>query len=366
MDESAPYEGLRVLHVLGGLNPSGMERMLMSAAAYFEQLNVDTFVFGQGGIDTYAQALTSVGYKVHVSSCTMRSRTGRQTLRKFIFDNRIDVVNIHTEANYLLTVISCITARKRIRIVRTIHSIFDAHGRWFLSRLLQALVADRLVGAIIAPTKAVQENERRFGRIATIICNWVDDRFYKIRDERAKRGSGACISSRKIALVVGNCSDLKRHELALQAVLALDHDVIHIGSEFAANKAELLALRELHSAGKLLDRGVKDPDDALLRADYFLMPSRVEGMGVALAEAIVAGLPAVISRAPGLEWAHGAQGVVESDATIEDWSAAIRRLPPSYAAIDIDLSARRGAGEYAGVYREQQVTLFSKLFVSLR
>lgn len=342
---------VRVLHLLGELHPSGMERMLLSAASDFSRLGVRGFVVGQGREHPFAGELQRAGYAVTLLNGPISGHHSRRELRDLVRREQIDVIHVHTEGDYLRTVLVCVAAfgRRRPRIVRTVHNVFDAHGRWFISRWLQAVVADRFVRAIIAPSPDVTANERRFGRHTRTILNWVDDEFFAVRRRREAAVQNPFTPA--VGLLVGNCSAIKRHGLYLQAADAAGHSVMHLGSEVHSDQAEREHLDELHETGYLLARGVHSPVAALGSADYFAMPSSVEGMGVALAEAIVAGVPALVSAAPGLHWARGIPGVVQVQDTAEAWRAAVRSPPTDTVVSPFDFSSLRGASDYAAVYR---------------
>ena len=100
----------------------------------------------------------------------------------------------------------------------------------------------------------------------------------------------------------------------------------------------------------MIGRGVHDPTVALAEATLFLMPSRNEGMPVALAEALVAGVPCIVADSPGLRWASADAIVLPLHP--EKWLQALRSAGTGVAIpqIRIDFSAERGVREYLAVY----------------
>lgn len=343
----------RVLHLLGPLRPSGMERMLVSGAPHFDALGLAGVVVGQGDEHPFSDHLRQAGYEVRTMGPVGISLRNALALRRLVTEQSINVIHIHTERNYLRTILAArLALGTRGGIVRTVHNVFDASGRWKTSRRLQALVGDRLAAAVVVPSPDVQENEKRIGRKTRVIYNWVDDRLFTISEQRAnrKREDGGVL----VGLIVGNCSPIKHHELALRALAESDSVLIHLGDESDASAEELRLLAELENSGRLLGRGVRPPDASLVEADFFLMPSRHEGMPVALAEALVAGLPALVSDAAGLRWAGGIKGVQCLAQSDDAWSFALTewgRSVPDVADLDIDFSAVRGTNEYADLYR---------------
>jgi glycosyltransferase involved in cell wall biosynthesis len=345
---------IRVLHLLGPLRPSGMERMLASGESHFRREGIVNIVVGQGVDHPFADELRAAGCEVRALPAAVGgSWRGARALRDLARQVRVDVIHIHTEGNYLRTALACrLALGLRGSLVRTIHSLFHAAGIWRARRFMQAVLADRLVFSLIAPSPDVASNERTLGRRVNVIYNWVDDRFFAIGESRRNRDQVP--PEQPIALIVGNCSEIKQHELGLRALASTTHRLIHIGDERGASPEERALLQQLDDEGRLIDRGIQPPDAALAHADYFLMSSRHEGMGVALAEALVAGIPALVNDAPGLRWARPLDGVRMAADSDTAWTRGLDNLRLVGAAIKppmIDFSAARGAFEYASVYR---------------
>lgn len=340
-------EDLRVAHVMGELRPSGMERMLVSAAPYFRQLGVEPVVIGQGDEHPFAEAMTESGLSVSTPPAGI---SRGEWLGTILRRTEPDVVHLHPEGHWAETVLRTRRSVRRAPMVRTVHSVFDAHGRWWLSRRLQGVVGDRFVQQFVAPSPDVALNERRFGRDLRVILNWVDDRYH----DPESRGPDSMSGLDPLAVVVGNCSEIKNHELALSVLLDGGFRIAHLGAEGGASSRETALLDEADRSGRLAFRGVADPLPWLRRADLFALPSRVEGMGVALAEAIAMGVPCLVNDVPGVSWARSAPGV-ELAGTTTAWQTAARRLRTSPSRDDgaavPDLTAQRGAREYTDVYR---------------
>lgn len=343
---------IRVLHVLGSLRPSGMEKMLLTADAHFRAEGIENIILGQGDHHPFENDLRAAGHDVRLLKPVGNSVRNAKDLRTLLHELNVDVIHIHTEGNYLLTTLACRWALgRRGAIVRTIHSIFAANGIWRIRRFLQAVVADRFVGALIAPSPDVASVEKSILRRPKVIFNWVDDAFFTIAAQRKSRRGGQSLTP--LAVIVGNCSEIKNHELALESLSASGHNLIHVGDETGASKKELALLQSLDDTGRLLGRGVQPPQSALLRADYFMMPSHLEGMGVALAEALVAGVPALVMDVPGLQWAKGIRGVSMLPEQPSTWGRAAEALvadEPGGGAALPDFRAARGARDYAVLY----------------
>jgi glycosyltransferase involved in cell wall biosynthesis len=339
---------LRVLHILGELRPSGMERMLVSGAASFAGMDVVGHVLGVGTHHPYESELRAAGYSVSTTREALWATGGQEFFKQVLSEVQPDVVHLHTEGNYLRNVLAIKRADRSLPIVRTVHNVFAARGSWFVRRFAQAAAADRLVAAVVVPSHDVAINEKRFGRSVRIIYNWVDRHFFEVA---AARASEARPGSPAPVVIVGNCSWIKNHDVVLEAALLGRLPVAHVGSEEHAEPSERRLLEELERAGLLMSRGPGDPTPALLVGSVFAMPSLNEGMPVALAEALVVGLPAVVADAPGLRWSGSEPGVITlSRAQPEAWAAALRTASRDNENLTVDFHPRRGTAEYAEVY----------------
>ena len=328
-----------MLHLLGALRPSGMERMLVSAAPHWDTRLRHTLI-GQGDIHPFRDTLESAGYRV-LSIPSLRTRAGGHGLRQVIAAERPDVVHIHSEGASLR---SALSARHTALVMRTVHNVFPVRGRASWSRRAQAALGDSHVGKFVAPSPDVAENERRIGRDPEVIYNWIADEFFTTE---VSQGIG------DYAVIVGNASPIKNQALALRALVELGIPVAHVGDLGRASGEEIALLRALESRGLLLHSGPGDPIEWLPEAGAYLMPSRHEGMGVALAEALALGIPALVGDTPGLRWARALPGVSSLALEVAEWIEAIPRafaLGRDPQREHPDFSARRGAREYGALY----------------
>lgn len=339
---------MKVLHLLNAIRPSGMERMLVSASRYWDLFGIETLVVGQGEDHPYLDELTNSGYPF-VAVPTLRKPSGILGLKKAVADYRPDVVNIHPEGAFLPAVAAIRLADRTVPIIRTIHSVFAPKGRASWSRHLQALLADPQVSYFVAPSDAVAANERHWNRESRIILNWVEDRYTEARTKPLSRHP-------RLAVIVGNCSPVKNHELALRACLDSNFDVAHIGNENGCSEHEKQLLTQLESCGSLTHRGPGDPLSSLRRASVFLLPSIVEGFSVALAEAISVNTPCIVGPASGLTWSYESGLIRVLSLELDEWTRTLRMgefgsLHTPGEKQSMDLSAARGVHEYVSLYR---------------
>ena len=114
-----------------------------------------------------------------------------------------------------------------------------------------------------------------------------------------------------VVVSVGRLAAVKNYETALAAVahlrdLDIEYRIIGAGPEEASLRK---LARELGVEKRVRFMGVQPHVASLLaEAHVFLLPSRYEGFGLAVAEAMAAGLPVVVSDVPGVREVAGADG----------------------------------------------------------
>ncbi|TFC61640.1 glycosyltransferase [Cryobacterium sp. TMB1-7] len=350
--ESSTVRKIKVVHLLGALNPSGMERMLVSGAEHFARHGVEALVVGQGETHPYSNELCAAGYDV-VTIPSVRTLKGALALRLLIRRTSPDVLHIHSEGGYAISSLSAVFCSSGPAVIRTVHNVFTPRGRTRLSRRIQSAIGDAVARFLVVPSPDVQANEAQFGRKTTLIYNWVADDIGVTQQNPPQ----PVLDETQSALIVGNCSAIKNHELVLGLLFNGGFDLYHHGDESHASADEHEWLERFSAAGRLRSRGSAAPTESLKQASFFVMPSTQEGMPVSLAEALTAGLPALVSDVAGLRWAGTVRRVRLVSNDLDSWSAAldktsIENLQIEAGDVPPDFSAARGVAEYVHLYRQ--------------
>jgi glycosyltransferase involved in cell wall biosynthesis len=370
-NENSPLARLRVVHVLNELRPSGAETMLVSAAEHWTALGISCDVIATGAaMGPFADDLRRAGYGVyHVPV----GRTPSDLFRfwRFLRASDYDIVHQHPEGRgYWLS----LAARSlRLPVVRTVHSHFAFTGNLRLRRSLQRRHLRALGVRFVAIAPGVQENELvRFRNSCDLIWNWLDLRRFARISESERRQSRAqrnIAPQTKVLVSVGNCSTIKNHGAIISALALLgdrwDLRYLHAGVEDTLGTE-----REAARAQGVLSRvdflgWTQDVRGIMAAADLFVMPSVLEGLGVAAMEALATGIPTLLADSPGLRDLRLAFPTIryfEPNATsLASKLAEILAQPDALTPRQRDEQAdtcqrlfdpRRGAAEYARVFRE--------------
>ena len=231
--------------------------------------------------------------------------------------------------------------------VVTVHDLawhrVQAHTRPYARAYFGALQARayRSAAAVVCDSEFSASEYRELvdaGANPRVVYPGVDPRFAAI----VRR-----LDDAPFALVVGTV-EARKNLLVLVDVLAAVPElrIVSVGPPTPYADAVRSRAAELHVADRLELRGYvtgDELDDLYARATCALVPSRYEGFGYALAEALCAGLPAIAARSSSLvEVAAGAVPLVAPD-DVAGWVGAIRVLLADRNAAERAASARRVA-----------------------
>jgi glycosyltransferase involved in cell wall biosynthesis len=294
---------MRVLHVLGELRASGAEVGLEKAGGLWRRFGVECDILAIGEErGAFAENLESAGYGVsflaYAANPRLLAAYGRLVRR-----GRYDIVHVHSERAFVYL---CLAARfAGAKVVRTVRAFFPFEGPLARRRTMQRRVA-RLAGTrFVAISPSVAANERdRFANTTVQIDNWIDTDYFRppSLEQRDHGRRDLDVPEESVAIItVGNCAPLKNHSALLEALASMQEVPwvwLHVGEEEAA-AGEQSRAAALGVADRCRFLGRRDPLTPLHAADVFVMPSLLEGLGMATIEALCTGLPALLTDVPG-------------------------------------------------------------------
>lgn len=311
---------LRVLLLIKGLGAGGAERLLVSTAelgdhSSFEYEAAYLLPWKTALVD----ALESSGVKV---TCLRGGRawnlTWTRALRRLLKDRPVEIVHVHSPYVAALARLVVRTLPKRIRphIISTEHLPWSGHRP--LSRIANTLTFP-LDTVHIAVSSAVRESiPAPLRRRVRVVVHGI--RLEKVQRETSNRTRArADLGMAPDQFVIGTVANLtaqKAYDVLLRAARnVLDRGLnvrfIAIGQGPLENH-----LRDIHADLGLEDRFTflgfqDDPPRLLAGCDLFVLPSRYEGLPLALMEALALGLPIVATDVLGIR-----EAVVEGEEAI--------------------------------------------------
>ncbi|MEV4682637.1 glycosyltransferase [Streptomyces kurssanovii] len=358
---------MRVLHIITGLGVGGAEQQLR---LLLRHLPAECDVVTLTNPGPVADGLRADG--VSVTHLGMRSNTDLTALPRLaglVRRGRYDLVHTHL---YRACVYGRIAARLAgVRAaVATEHSLGgqEIEGRP-LTRGTRALylTTERLGAATVAVSPTVAGRLRDWGvpgpRIH-VVPNGIDAARFRF-DASGRRATRRRLGVPADAYVVGGVGRLvpgKRFDVLIEAVAALpDVRLLLAGDGPERDALHALAVR-LRAADRIRLLGECDADGvaALLSAvDLFVSASREEAFGLAVVEALAAGLPVLHSTCPAVDdlpQADAPGATRLRDGGVRQLAEALRarttagpcRLPPPRAVGRYDIA--RGSSLLMDVY----------------
>ncbi|MCX5147258.1 glycosyltransferase [Streptomyces sp. NPDC048550] len=366
---------MRALHIITGLGVGGAEQQLRLLLRHLP-MRCDVLTLTNPG--PVAEGLRADGVRVvHLGMRGNRDLGALPRLVRFIRREQYDLVHTHLYR-------ACVYGRLAARLagvgatVATEHSLGEGEieGRRLTAGVRALyLASERLGAATVAVSDSVAARLEEWGVPAArvhVVPNGIEAVRFRF-DEGVRRATRARSGLPERAFVVGGVGRLvpgKRFDSLVRAVAALPGAHLLLagdGPERAALRrlaAELGAQSRIHLLGERDPLG--DSADgrtsgipALLAAmDVFVSPSREEAFGLAVVEALAAGLPVLHVTCPAIDDLPAAQapgarrigtGTEELVAALRGhMEAGARRLPPPPVVRRYDIA--RSADQLLAVY----------------
>ncbi|MGY4391417.1 glycosyltransferase [Streptomyces virginiae] len=366
---------VKALHIITGLGVGGAEQQLRLLLRHMP-MQCDVLTLTNPG--PVAEGLRADGVRVvHLGMRGNRDLGALPRLVKFIRRGRYDLVHTHLYR-------ACVYGRLAARLAGTAATVATEHslgegeieGRPLSGGVRRLyLASERLGAATVAVSDTVAARLEGWGVPAArvhVVPNGIEAVRFRF-DEGVRRATRARTGLPERAFVVGGVGRLvpgKRFDALVRAVAALPGAHLLLagdGPERAGLRrlaAELGAQSRIHLLGERDPLG--DSADgrtpgipALLAAmDVFVSPSREEAFGLAVVEALAAGLPVLHVTCPAIDDLPAAQapGARRIGTGTEELVAALRghmeagasRLPPPPVVRRYDIA--RSARQLLDVY----------------
>jgi glycosyltransferase involved in cell wall biosynthesis len=265
---------------------------------------------------------------------------------------RIEI--IHSNSRTTQVLVSVLAKYKDFRHVTTCHGFFKRR------------ITRRIFGTwgrrVIAVSQPVKEHLMRdFGvreKDITLIYNGIEAARFKHQDQnfRSEMRRNLSLADCPVVGIVGRLSDVKGHSYLIEAMQKVLQKIpqarlVIVGEGRMKKKLISLSRRKAIEKSILFIPSVKETRDILSIMDVFVMPSLKEGLGLALMEAMAAGLAVIGSDVGGIKdlVRHGVNGLLVKPADISGLASAISVLLE-------DVEKRRSLGQEARIFIERNFT----------
>jgi len=296
---------VRVMHVVFGLRPGGMELGVVKLASGLDPRRVQSTICSTRPTGDLNHLLPP-----SVRTFELNRRHGNDL--RLIWDlhglfrrERPHIVHTHAWGTLLEGLIAARLAGVPI-VVHGEHGTLQlrAHQRWLQQRAWAAADCVLSVSSRLADRMAAETGFDRQG--ITVIRNGVDLSRFGTPDRAGARASLALSGDVPVVGSVGRLVPVKDHAALLDAVALLHRDGLEATLVLAGDGPERGALQTRASALGLQDAvrflGHRPDVEAVLAAlDVFALPSVSEGLSNTILEAMATGLPVVATRVGGAD-----------------------------------------------------------------
>lgn len=324
-----------VLHIFNELLPSGGETMLLSAQPTLQRRGIESHVLSTADKPgSFEDDLARSGIFLHHIPFS-KSYSFIARVYRLIKANTFDTVHIHTERAYLFYAIAA-RAAGTPQIVRTVHHIFPWSGLLRLRNIVFRHTCSKILGCIfLSNSRSGLANEWRcYGMRNRLLPNWYNSLLYRARTLREYKESRELLEiadNAFLAVSLGGNSEYKNLGLVINAVANLPKQsniqYLQVGDEGPTKPLSKLLSKYSNCKRIKLCGRVPDPLPYLRAADVYVMPSSVEGFGVAAAEAMAVGVPSILSNRPALsDFKHATDQIDYIECSSDALQCALLRL----------------------------------------
>ena len=304
----------RILVAIETLSRGGAERLLLTTLGHIDRTRFDVEVAALFGPNPLAREIRADGFTVHELGLDgprdlVRAVAG---LRRLLRDGAFDLVHTHL---FSANIAGRLAAGRSTPVITTLHNPDYGqegpdHG-WGVRRLLDGSTALLCQPTMTAVSEDVRGDYRRHLCLddVGVIHNYIDVAgFVRDLDRRCRSTERARLGIPDDALLIlhaGRFHRQKAHDVLVSAFATLAGRAPHAHMVLAGHGPERVAVEAQIEAAGVADRirllgSVSDVEGLYAAADIFAFPSRYEAFGVALLEAMAAGLPSVVTRVGGI------------------------------------------------------------------
>ena len=313
MGNTAP---LRIIHTVSSLQVGGMERVAIQLAGAQRSAghNVKLLALRGGPLEEEAR-------QREIPVCVLPAGKAMRMLRalQYFLGERPDIVHVHNATSLHYAIWARMTGAK---VVVTLHGDRDTHARlgtaaeWWLTSAA-VVVSDAARHTLSLPGQA---------RALTVIHNGIAT--VHVPRQRADRGE------RVVGVMVARMDGKKGHETLLRSLSLVrdsrvDLTMLIVGDGRVRPAMEALAQELALGEDRVQFLGRRsDIDDLLASADFFVLPSDIEGLPLSILEAMAHGLPIVASDVGGIPELikHDEHGLLVPPGDVEALASALMKI----------------------------------------
>jgi len=320
---------VNVLHFISTFTKGGAEKLLL----YFvKACNEDVIVaiMSDEVDDNFMQELIDTGTKVHVLNKKQGQKHPKFLFRllKVIKEHNVDIV--HSHDGCVKWAILCKMLKPQLKLVYTIHSSIYIKNWGFIKRFVNRTFIDMTI--------AISDgmfNDCVKQKLKTLkIYNGIDTKRWK--QPQVNERTFSIINVGRLSCDGDITYQIKGQDILIKALKECKDRGLKFtcnfvgGDDDAVNNSSLKYLKKINADLGLSEEiqflgNREDIPDLLAQSDIFILPSRYEGMPIALLEAMAAKVPVIASNISGSTdlVEHGKNGLLFESENYHDLAEKI-------------------------------------------
>ena len=297
---------MKIMYLLFSFSVGGTERLVADICNQMAKTENEIYLYVVNDVVSQ-ELISSLDTKIHIKLQSRKSNSGDKIktlflIYNFIKENGIDVVHCNSFNSPELLLIAKMLMPK-IKIIHTIHGMGQYSGLPKYKRVIRNIICDRFIAISNNVASDISNNGCSQKKIRVI--------YNAIREEKFCNAKLKIFNKERVVL---GCAArimpaVKGQDVLIDAVAILKNQYPNIKCLFAGGVAEgekenYLKLVKTVKDKKLEENveflGLVDDIPTFLNSiDICVVPSRSEGFGLTLVEAMVMGIPCVASNVEG-------------------------------------------------------------------
>jgi glycosyltransferase involved in cell wall biosynthesis len=325
----------KVLHLVEDLKIGGLERIIASIVVGLDRNKYDVKIWCLARGGQIAEELIDKGMEVKILGMnTYYNPSKIIALSRLFRKEQVDILHTHGYFGSTFGRLAAILARVGI-IVTHVHTTYhDFNKRNILIERFLSLFTEKIICISEAVKKFVVEIEGINEEKTCLIYNGIDPPQISSLESGISRRSFGFSNSDFVIITVASLTPHKGHQVLIDAIkiVSSKYDnlrLLIVGEGILRHSLEAYAKR-LQIFSNVVFTGQRKEVAPLLKiANLFILPSTErEGLGIALIEAMAAGLPVIGTRLGGIPEVIEDQinGFLVTPANSEELASFIERL----------------------------------------
>lgn len=294
---------MNILNIMHAMKIGGIEKLLVTVSNEMaKNNNVFLCIISNVYSDELLKKLSPKVKVIFLKRCKYFRRMNYLVqLSKLIAEHNIDIIHMHQPRN-LLYYTPILTGYHNVKKIITIHDTGKMRKIGTVNRFIIRNVFDE----VIAISNAVKEEIVLYkipeSKVHTVY-NAIELNEFQLRKRNKNIGD---------YILIGNVARIlpskKGQDILIKAVSILNSKGMNVACKFAGDEVKQGDIKKLQDLADRLNvnkqiefmGNVNDISSFLNSIDIFVLPSRYEGFGISLIEAMATGIPCISSDAPGV------------------------------------------------------------------